>query len=293
MEGRSEPIGLAHFGQQRKRHPREPTEPGTVIPARPHHRIAFTLVEILVVVAIIALLVAILLPSLNKAKELARMTKCLSNMSQIGKAMGMYQSGHRGWLPVGPADRTRYVDRTRVPPVYYDEPGPGRVPYPYYTCHWGGKRAAVIHHWKSGQPPEILPRPLTEFLYRGSSLDSPTPLFECPSDNGSPEWKPLGPQDPYYYTCGNSYWINPWTDYPQISSKRLRAVSSIVVVEEAPMYFALRDKKNNMGWHKKFSQHNLLFLDFHAEPKKVDTRKYYGPGWFVVKYFEIMDYYRF
>jgi prepilin-type N-terminal cleavage/methylation domain-containing protein len=53
---------------------------------------AFSLVELLVVLAIIALLIAILLPSLNKAREQANRTRCLNNIRQIGTALVVYMN---------------------------------------------------------------------------------------------------------------------------------------------------------------------------------------------------------
>ena len=59
---------------------------------------AFTLVELLVVIGIIALLVAMLLPALNKAREQARTVQCASNMRQVYVASEMYASQNKGFM---------------------------------------------------------------------------------------------------------------------------------------------------------------------------------------------------
>jgi prepilin-type processing-associated H-X9-DG protein/prepilin-type N-terminal cleavage/methylation domain-containing protein len=82
---------------------------------------AFTLVELLVVVAIIALLIAILLPALGRARERARTVGCLSNERQIGHALALYASNYNDYAPpreISAANNTGNPAGWQMPPGY-------------------------------------------------------------------------------------------------------------------------------------------------------------------------------
>ncbi len=65
---------------------------------------AFTLIELLTVIAIIGILAAILIPTVSAVRESARASQCTSNMRQIGQALAMYVNDNNGYAPPGRDD---------------------------------------------------------------------------------------------------------------------------------------------------------------------------------------------
>ena len=96
-------------------------------------RVAFTLVELLVVIGIVALLMALLLPALRKAREYAKLVQCASNMRQIVGALHAYASSNKQKFPVNistPAPGEFWYDQERIgrhltytPPPNSSRPG--------------------------------------------------------------------------------------------------------------------------------------------------------------------------
>lgn len=275
-------------------------------------RTAFTLIEVLVVVAIIALLAAILLPSLRAARDQAKVVQCLANLGTLGKACMAYINSER--------------DRFCFGTVGYDSSGP----YPILASwYFGGNRGQDSGKLGSGPPGSgyvegslgdwgPAERPLNRYVYPGKlgldqrPLRQPGPLrvYECPADsggrwNGVPSEK-LQEATTCYLETGSSYGENTnWWAYVDNEMKvdstinrrarllhlmdrfvpimRKKGASRAILLYEDPADWSLSTGLMTfggfpkgfrvMGWHNKYDVHSLLFLDGHAASLYVDWSK--------------------
>jgi prepilin-type N-terminal cleavage/methylation domain-containing protein/prepilin-type processing-associated H-X9-DG protein len=135
---------------------------------RKRHR-AFTLVELLVVIGIIALLMSILFPVLGKAREQANRVKCASNLRQIGIFMTMYANAERG----GSLPRAVYNPRQHL---QLDDAG-YLVPDTFGRSGYVGENNV----------------PASLFLLM-KTMKVPPALFVCPSTDAVPGFQTIDPE---------------------------------------------------------------------------------------------------
>ncbi len=145
----------------------------------------FTLVELLVVIAVIGILASMLLPSLQKAREKGRQALCTSNLKQFGVAVEMYIS----------ENDSRFPART-----YNGKNSQGRS--------WLGKNGAAGGRYSDEH--SVDKRPLNPYL--GIDSDASSFIAQCSSDNKSSSY------GSYYNKYGSSYRANVKTDGNRMQS---------------------------------------------------------------------------
>jgi prepilin-type N-terminal cleavage/methylation domain-containing protein/prepilin-type processing-associated H-X9-DG protein len=128
---------------------------------------AFTLVELLVVIGIIAVLISVLLPALNRARQSANTVKCLSNARQLASAAIMFATERKGQLPTTSSDRwAKANDPSRSKFLYRNDPAAA------------GTEKISVFDWASSLIPYLggkVGQSFAEAKQQGE-------IFRCPSD---------------------------------------------------------------------------------------------------------------
>jgi prepilin-type N-terminal cleavage/methylation domain-containing protein len=179
----------------------------------------FTLIELLVVISIIALLLAVLMPALNRAKELAKRVVCGNALKQVGVAVGGYAGKFDGLLPniTLPAHLTTTGKQESHP----------------YVCF-------RIDHETLQSSGELLPYRFG-CLYKGKLIDNPK-LFYCPSNkdegrmyksyikpqppNTSTEWGTL-PQE--YNMSTSNQWVRAGYEWFPVDKDSSMTTARVIV----------------------------------------------------------------
>jgi prepilin-type N-terminal cleavage/methylation domain-containing protein/prepilin-type processing-associated H-X9-DG protein len=136
---------------------------------------AFTLVELLVVIGIIAILVGILLPVIGRAREQAKRVQCASNLRQLSTAFLMYCHENKDWFPFpavfgGPAaDQLGYGTLSTPAPTGWPADWIG---WPEDWIVWRGKQAsdplrgAIVKYLSNPSTGAIMLCPSDDSIYR-------------------------------------------------------------------------------------------------------------------------------
>ena len=237
---------------------------------------AFTLVELLVVIGIIAILVGILLPTLSRARENANRVTCMSNLRQVATAFFMYTGENKGWFPNVAVFGNTLGYGAATAPAGFD---PEWIGWPEDWIVWRNKKDTSKLHGA-----------IVKYLGNPSSGK----IMICPSDD--PSWRKIANGTGYYpYSYAmNSYLsfgtnFNPYNGmtgnnltYPQNAAWKItqvkRSSDKIIVYEEDER--ALRDGRGQMQSPSLSANANNIIgmLAIRHDSKRVNPDDVPAPG---------------
>jgi prepilin-type N-terminal cleavage/methylation domain-containing protein/prepilin-type processing-associated H-X9-DG protein len=226
--------------------------------ARPGPIAAFTLPELLVSLAVIAVLLAILLPALSAARVTSHREGCRANQRQIGAAWFAYLEDHEGTFPTIPDPMRRNVGSGEFSAAA-DDPSWG----------YGGVRFSM-----TGDPFIDFNRPLSRYLPLRNARVPAEQFFHCPADQGiTGALREAGTGSrTAYRSFGTSYRaVAALSDGRRVSENvphRGLTLNEIVTVPSRqalmgdPLWYEVReDTKRRADWHGRDDRCNVLFLD--------------------------------
>ena len=202
-------------------------------------------------IAILSLLVSILIPALNQAKDMARDLICVTNLHTIGVTWQFYLEDTDGVFP------------------YHDS-----------NTQWfyGGKHPAIAN----GTDPDHMldSRPLNPYVSMTSRNEGGTGLFQCAKDRPIVDPDGISPMTHGYTSYdyyGNSYMLNAQLLWPRdpdtgnfIFGRNFRrddilvAAAELLFAGDAQWYFSMGDMRYDANFHNDDDRMALLFFDGHA-----------------------------